>query len=33
MTIIVLITDGWGLQQWPFSPITIQQDKVHYGIE
>jgi len=22
---IMIVTDGWGLQQWPTSPITIKQ--------
>jgi len=24
---LMIMTDGWGLQQWPTSPITIQQNK------
>jgi len=27
MITIMIMTDGWGLQQWPTSPITIQQNK------
>jgi len=26
------MTDGWGIQQWPTSPITIRQNKINYTI-
>jgi len=29
--IIIIMTDGWGLQQWPTSPITIQQNNSSKG--
>ena len=33
LMIIMIMTDGWCLQQWPSSPITIQQNKSSIGTD